>query len=329
MNLSTSGSLKIIFLMPVYNDWDSVRLLIKSINNVLESINQEASVMLVDDHSTIPPGTDFIDENLSHVTSIRILMLRRNLGHQRAIAIGLTQIYEEAKWDAIAIMDADGEDRPEDFPNLLRKFKDEGNRKIIFAERTRRSENLVFKVFYKLYRMAHKILTGIQVKVGNFSIVPASHLSTLVVTSEMWNHYAASVYQARIPYSTVPTIRGERLAGKPGMNFVSLIIHGLSAISVFSNIIGVRLLIASFSLIMMLLILLSIVICIRLFTDMAIPGWATFSTGLIIVNIFQIFTISCVFIFFTLHNRKSPDFIPIRDYKYFINDLKEAYPTHA
>lgn len=329
MNPTNSESLNFVFLMPVYNDWDSVRVLIKNINKVLSSINQKTSVLLVDDHSSLSPQTDFIDENLSHITNIRILTLRRNLGHQRAIAIGLTQLYEESKWDVVAIMDADGEDRPEDFPRLLRKFKDKRNSEIIFAERTKRSESTVFRVFYKLYRIAHKILTGIPVKVGNFSIVPAVHLPTLVVTSEIWNHYAASVYQARIPCSTVPTIRGERLAGKTKMNFVDLVIHGLSAISVFSNIIGARLLIASFLLIMMLLILLSVVVCIRLFTDMAIPGWATLSTGLIIVNVFQLFTISCVFIFFTLHSRKNMDFIPIRDYKYFINDLKEAYPTHA
>lgn len=320
--------LKLIFLMPVYNDWDSARLVIKKINNVLKSINREASVLLVDDHSSIPAGTGFIDENLSHITNTRILVLRRNLGHQRAIAIGLTQIYEEAKWDAAVIMDADGEDRPEDIPNLLREFEAEGRDKIIFAERTRRSESTIFKIFYKLYRLGHKILTGIPVKVGNFSIIPASHLSTLAVTSEMWNHYAASVYQAHLPLSTVPSARGERLAGKSKMNFVNLIIHGLSAISVFSHIIGVRLLIASFILIMLLLILLATVVCIRIFTNMAIPGWATFSTGLIVVGIFQLFTISFVFIFLTLHSRKSPDFIPIRDYKYYIDDLKEVYPTH-
>jgi glycosyltransferase involved in cell wall biosynthesis len=329
MNQADSVSLKLVFLLPVYNDWDSARLLIRNIDEVLISIDQEASILIVDDHSSTSPQKNFIDYDLSHIANIRILSLRRNLGHQRAIAIGLTQLYDERSWDAVVIMDADGEDRPEDIPALLEKFKDEGNSKIIFAERLKRSENMIFKILYKLYRLVHKILTGIPVKVGNFSIIPAVHLPTLTVTSEMWNHYTASVYQTRIPRSTVPTIRGKRLAGKPKMNFVNLVMHGLSAISVFSDVVGVRLFIASFLLIMALLFLLVIVICIRFFTNLAIPGWATFVSGLILVGIFQVFTFICIFILFTLRSRNNLDFIPIRDYKYFINGLTEVYPGNG
>ena len=100
----------------------------------------------------------------------------------------------------------------------------------------------MFALFYRLYRIAHWLLTGIRVEVGNFSVVPYPVVKKLAVVSEMWNHYAAAVTHARIPTTLVPTVRGKRLAGRPTMNFVSLVAHGLDGMSVFADRIGVRLL---------------------------------------------------------------------------------------
>ena len=89
------------------------------------------------------------------------------------------------------------------------------------------------------------LLTGIPVRVGNFSVIPAAQLRRLVVVSELWNHYAAAVFKARTPKATVPTARAPRLAGRSRMNFVDLVTHGLSALSVHSELIGVRLLVVA------------------------------------------------------------------------------------
>jgi hypothetical protein len=86
---------------------------------------------------------------------------------------------------------------------------------------------------YWFYKIAHRILTGVNIRVGNFSILPSSYLTTLVVMSELWNHYATSVFRSGLPVTTIPIPRGYRDAGRSRMNFVSLVVHGLSAISVF------------------------------------------------------------------------------------------------
>jgi 2-polyprenyl-3-methyl-5-hydroxy-6-metoxy-1,4-benzoquinol methylase len=82
------------------------------------------------------------------------------------------------------------------------------------------------------------MLTGISVRVGNFSILPRSYLSTLIVLSELWNHYAAAVFRSRLKFEMIPIPRGRRIAGASRMNFVSLVTHGLSAASVFSDIVA-------------------------------------------------------------------------------------------
>src|SRR5204862_1949020 len=120
-----------------------------------------------------------------------------------------------------------------------------------------------------------------------FSIVPASQLQRLVVVSELWNHYAAAVFKARIPRSSIPTQRGERLSGKSRMNFVALVVHGLSALSVHSEIIGVRLLVVALVVVGLMGALLGAVVGVRLFTSLAIPGWATAAGGLLLVLLAQ------------------------------------------
>jgi hypothetical protein len=59
----------------------------------------------------------------------------------------------------------------------------------------KRREGLVFRAGYLAFRILHRALTGRGVEVGNFSVVPFPMLARIVGISEIWNHYAAGVYQ--------------------------------------------------------------------------------------------------------------------------------------
>jgi polyisoprenyl-phosphate glycosyltransferase len=266
-----------------------------------------------------------VDAKLNNLVGLESLRLRRNLGHQRAIAIGLSFIHAERQCDAVVIMDADGEDKPEDVPRLIETFLSEKSRKVIFAERGRRSASWTFRICYLLYRWGHRLLTGIAVKVGNFSIIPAAHVATLAVVSDTWNHYAASVFKSRIPYRMLPTSRGKRIAGDSKMNFVALVLHGLSAISVFAEIVGARLTLAILTLVGFLMALLVAVPMIRWGTDLAIPGWATTAAGLLLVIVLQMLTVALGLTILVLFNRNNLSFLPVRDYRYFIGDVQKLY----
>jgi glycosyltransferase involved in cell wall biosynthesis len=189
-------------------------LLVKQLDNVLDSHSTTTTIILLDDGSTELMKKEFLNKPLKSIFAVDIIHLQRNLGHQRAIAVGLTHIHDKYPCDAVIVMDADGEDKPEDVPRLIERFKDLGGKQIVFAERLRRTEGLVFRVSYKLYQIMHYKLTGIPVKVGNFSIIPYNCLSALVLVSELWNHYAAAVFSSRIRYETLPTSRGKRLGRK-------------------------------------------------------------------------------------------------------------------
>lgn len=320
-----AASFELVILIPIYNDWDCAKLLLPRLDGVVGQETTETAVILIDDCSSCPAPADLVASKLKHLRQVQVLRLRRNLGHQRAIAVGLSHVFSKLPCDAVLIMDGDGEDQPEDIPRLIRHFRQQDGRKVVFAERVRRSENRTFRVSYWLYRWLHRLLTGIAVRVGNFSIISADHLATLVVVSDLWNHYAASVFKARLPHDLLPTVRGTRLAGNSKLNYVGLVLHGLSAISVFAEIVCVRLSLAITGIIGLLLALVGTVVGIRFGTNLAIPGWATTATGLLLIIVLQMITVVAGMTLSILYGRNHFSFLPLRDYSHFVGEIKQAY----
>jgi glycosyltransferase involved in cell wall biosynthesis len=313
--------------MPVRDDWFSAAELLRRLDRALSTLPHRLHVMLIDDGSVQKcPEKDFKGP-FSVIETVNFVRLRRNLGHQRAIAAGLAYAHARLEgMDAVVVMDADGEDTPEGVFQLISSFEEARDQKIVFARRSRRSESIGFRVFYRLYRYLHRSLTGISVRVGNFSIVPWECVTTLVAMSELWNHYAAAVFRSRLPLNMVPIARGHRIAGRSTMNFVSLVSHGLSAMSVFSDVIGVRLLVGSLSASLLSALGVLFVIFIRIFSNLAIPGWATYAAGALVIITIQLLTIAASFTFFMLSSRTNLGFVPFRDYELFTEEAVRVYP---
>jgi hypothetical protein len=312
-------------MMPVFNDVSAIGQLLERIDVVLGEHNLRARVLLVDDASVVPLECELALTQYQAIEGVQILSLRRNLGHQRAIAIGLAYLEQHIAFKAVVIMDGDGEDAPEDIPRLCQKLNEEGSRCVVFAARMRRSESWLFLAFYHSYRLVHFLLTGVHVRVGNFSIVPFAMVRRLVVVSELWNHYAAAVFRSRISYTTIPTRRAPRLAGRSKMNFVSLIVHGLSAISVFGEYVGVRLLLVS-----MLLTTIVCALTFWLFVDPAarhVPQFSGVTTwaALLAILLMQGILGATALVVIALNSRSNANFIPTRDYVYFVDACKTVY----
>jgi glycosyltransferase involved in cell wall biosynthesis len=318
----STPSQEIVILIPAFNDWQSLARLLPRIDSVLAAHDTKVDVLIVDDGSTsepegLPPAAPY-----RALRRVDVLRLRRNLGHQRAIAVGLSYVEDCLNSSVVVVMDGDGEDDPADVPRLLEQLEHEGNRKIVFAERSRRSESIAFRLFYALYKLAHLALTGKRVRIGNFSAIPRRRLSSLVVVSDLWNHYAAAVIRSRQPHCMIPTCRAGRLCGRSTMNFVSLVVHGLSAISVYSDVVGVRLLVMSALMALVTLSGIVAAVIVRLTTNWAVPGWASYTVGILVVLLVQAMMAAFVFSFMILGSRHGSSFLPRRDYSYFIGSLR-------
>lgn len=325
-SLSARGEL--VVLTPVYNDWAAVRLLLPLLDSELARHGLRARVVLIDDASVEPMPEGLFHGELDAIVEIRVLTLRRNLGHQRALAVGLSYVQERIPCDAVVVMDADGEDNPADVPRLFAELAAHGGRTIVFAQRIRRSEGFLFTFLYRLYRLAHRVLTGIHVQVGNFSIVPCALLDRLVVVSDLWNHYAAAVFQSRLPHTMIPTARGRRLAGHSNMNLVSLVGHGLSAIAVFADRVGVRVLIASIVALCATVLISGAALGKWLLTGDPPPVWFPIVAGVAVLVIMQAAAAASLFVLHVLFTRAASTFIPARDYRFFIHS-DELVTRHA
>ncbi len=323
--MAESRPLRLLVLMPVRDDWPSAAKLIERIAIAAPPHSCAMEIILVDDGSLQKCDPNHFQFGASVVRTIKTLRLRRNLGHQRAIAIGLAHAQQKISCDAVVVMDADGEDTPEGLVQLLRAYSETGGATAIFAARSRRSESLVFKFFYRAYKLLHRLLTGISVRVGNFSILPSPFLDTLVAMNELWNHYAAAVFRSKLPFTMIGIPRGTRIAGTSTMNFVALVSHGLSAISVFGDIVSIRLLIGALSGALLAALGMVAVAIIRFTTTLAIPGWATYATGTLAIIMIQLITVATALTFFMLSNRTNLGFMPLRDYPLFVEEIVDIY----
>lgn len=316
---------RLVIVSPVYEDAASAARLIRELTDEFDGSEVQLRILLVDDRSPTPLAAELQLAGSVRHCPVDLLRLRRNVGHQRAISIGTAYLHDRIPCDAMLVMDADGEDRPEDAAKLVRHCQDIQGGRIIFGERTRRSETRLFLVFYRLYQLMHWVLTGIRVRVGNFSIVPAGFLPTLVTLPEMWNHYAAAIFHSRVPFEMIPTQRGSRYSGKSKMNYLALVMHGLHAISVFSDIVALRFLITLFTFSCGFTVLLFASLMVHLRSSPHLPTWTTYGGGallfllLLMLNGFSL-------LLQLMSQRNSLDFLPIRDYKYFVEDVTRVGP---
>ena len=263
----SSKTIHFVILTPVYNDWVSLELLLKNISNVFKQSNSEISVLVVDDGSN---ENGNIDNNNKLFKEITIIRSSENRGHQRAIATGLTFVEKNIRTDAVVVLDSDGEDRPEDIPVLLKKLI-QNKESIVFAARSKRSKSIAFKIFYSLYTIIFRLLTGKRICFGNFSIIPKILIHELVSQPNIWNHYAASIIRSGLSYTTVPIPRGTRYSGISKMNFIALVIHGLSSISIFldkiiNKMIIVEILLLAFTIFGFLNVRILLIVTLFLFT---------------------------------------------------------------
>ena len=228
---------KFKILIPLYNDWKSVSKLLNEIDSQTNNWDAEVSIIIVNDASTEKKSG--LESIFKKIKSVKILNMKKNQVHQRCIAMGLKYICENEDFDRVIIMDADGEDRPEELNDFFKKAKENPNMTIT-GNRFKRSEGFVFKVLYEAHKLLTLIFTGKLIKFGNFSCLPKNHVQQLVQKPYLWNSYSSSVVRTIDERTFIPSTRGTRYVLPSKMNIFALIFHSLSIISVFRNAVIIR-----------------------------------------------------------------------------------------
>ena len=222
---------KIIILIPVFNDWDSLQKLILEINKNIHQINDfEFDCLIVNDGSTIEPKLT----KPSSIKSLKILNMIKNKGHARCNALGIRYVNEHEKFDYLILMDADGEDRPIEIKELVNMIKRKPENSVV-AKRIKRSEGLFFQFLYLSHKLLTYFFTGKKINFGNYSCLTKKDVNSLSNVPSLWSSYSGTLKKEIKILNEINSIRGVRYFGPSKMSFLKLIIHSFSIIAVFKT----------------------------------------------------------------------------------------------
>ena len=229
--------MKYVILIPIYNDRESLKLLIDNINYQVKDLNFEISLVIVNDSSS----QQIIDKypNIENIKSIEIINMKENRGHTRCIASGLKYIYKKKEFDYVIPMDGDGEDRPEEISLLIKKIK-ENPGVVVTADRIKRSEGFIFRFCYTAHKYLTFILTGQSIKFGNFSCLPQHVVKKMTIEPATWSSFSGSLSKLENIKLSISSTRGSRYFGPSKMSFINLIKHSFSIIAVFKKTFMIR-----------------------------------------------------------------------------------------
>jgi len=317
----------IIILTATYNDWESFFPFLSVLDDALAEVSLSAKVVVVDDGSSFPlDEAELAALEFSAISEVTAVTLNRNMGNQRAVAIGFGYVADKLTCDYLVVMDSDMEDLPEYIPQLIERAA-ENNDRIIFAERTQRTDHATFKMFYGLYKALYRLFTGMPISIGNFSAVPGRLVKRIAGISEIWSHFPAGIMRAKIPFGSIPSLRGSRLHGESKMNLVSLVIHGLSGLSVHADVVAVRLLLGILGLGTIIIAGISAIILLKLFTDLPLLGWTSQIITILGGILFQMFVAAVLITFLVLAQKNQRTIIPAIDFAAFIFEIRKMYPV--
>ncbi len=221
---------KIIILIPVFNDWESLEKLINEINeNIKEFKNIKFECLVVNDASTINQP---ILIKPSFIQSMQILNMKENRGHARCNAFGIRYIINNKDFDYLILMDGDGEDRPIELKRLVDKILEDPDKSVV-AKRIKRSEGPFFQFLYFMHKLITYAFTGKKINFGNFSCLTKEDVRKLSTEASLWSSYSGSVKKTLESYNEIDSERGVRYFGPSKMSFLNLVSHSFSIIAVF------------------------------------------------------------------------------------------------
>ncbi len=219
---------KIIIVLPLYNDWKSANKLLGNINKIFLK-KSNINIIIVDDYSSEKINIDV--KKYLNIKKIHVLSLNQNVGSQKAIYLALKKIQNETN-AIIVVMDADGEDDPSKLRKLV--IKAEKNEKgIVFAKRTKRTENVILRFLNIIRLIITFLLTGKFLNIGNFCAFSGKNLKALLSNRNITLAFSSGAIKNIKKNYFISIKKKNRYFGRSKVSFYFLIMHSINLISVF------------------------------------------------------------------------------------------------
>ncbi len=221
----------ISIVIPIYNEEENLQNLYTRLTNSAPSWKEDYEIVLIDDGSRDSSLTMMrvMAEKDSHV---RVIKLSRNFGHQPAISAGI----QEAKGDAIIIMDGDLQDPPEELHRFLDKWRE--GYEVVYAVRTKRKEGFFKKLAYSSFYRIMAAISDIEIPLdsGDFCVMDRKVVNVLVHDMpEQIRFIRGMRAYAGFKQIGVTYERAERAAGEVKYTFKKLVQLALDGLFGFSS----------------------------------------------------------------------------------------------
>ena len=228
---------KIVFLMPVYNDWDSLSKLLNEINSVIQNITDYKFECIIVNDASLKKAPEI--KKPQNIDYLKIIDMKKNRGHARCIAYGLRYISAKKDHDYAIILDSDGEDRPVEIESLINKLKRDPETSVV-ASRVKRSESNIFQILYKIHKFITLIFTGKKINFGNYCCLTIKDINLISNKGSLWCSFSGTIKKYISNLNEIYSNRGLRFYGPSKMSLFNLIVHSFSIIAVFKGIVFFR-----------------------------------------------------------------------------------------
>jgi len=314
---------KISIVIPAYNEEEIIAQTLDRVISVLEINHYSNYELIISNDGSSDQTLNILSKYSSSNKNIKVVNFSRNFGHEAATTAGL----KYADGDYTFIIDADLQDPPELFPDMIKKMDETGSDIIYGVRKSRKGESFLKKASSKGFYRTFNMLSDIKfpVDTGDFRLINKKVLMEFNRLSEK-KKYVRGLF-TWLGFIQEPFFyeREKRMGGKSKYNYSRLIRLAMDVIFSFSK----KPLKLAFSIgllcIFMTLGLLVYVIISKV--SNSVPGWASTVTIIIFFGGVQMFTVGVLgeylsIIFDEVKNR--PEFIISNT----INVLKENEPTN-
>ena len=230
MTTPPSAPPTISIIAPVYNEEQALPVLYERISEALGAIGEPWELVLVNDGSW-DRSYEIMQALHEQDPRVRIVNFSRNFGHQIAITAGA----DYAQGQAVIIIDADLQDPPSLFADMIDKWRE--GYEVVYAVRKERKGESKFKLWTAsiFYRLINSI-TGVDIPLdtGDFRLMDRKVVDAMRRLREHHRFMRGLSVWVGFKQTGVEYVRQERYAGETKYPFSKMLRFALDGITSFS-----------------------------------------------------------------------------------------------
>ncbi|MCK4798531.1 MAG: glycosyltransferase family 2 protein [Spirochaetes bacterium] len=282
-------NLNISIIIPCYNEEEVILKAYDRVKNVVEKNKYNYEIMFINDGS-IDNTLNILEKIAKSNKNVKIISFSRNFGHQAAVTAGI----KNCSADIAIIIDADLQDPPELFPEMIKIYQQEKCNVVYGVRKTRKKENFLKKITAKIYYRFINYLSDVDLPfdTGDFRLIDKKVIESFKNFSEK-NKYIRGL-MSWVGFKQLPVYynRDPRFSGKTKYSIPKMLKLATTGIFYFTK----RPLKMSLSM-GFISIIISLVLIIYVFVSKfsnkieSIPGWASTTITIIFFGGVQLFMI--------------------------------------